>query len=155
MSTNYFREIPQSSRQYKAFITAEDKDYIMDELLLRANNTKREATLKYKDIEKQLNISKGQFDSILTEFKEKGLISRTGYSDTVTLLSSIELKKEMGGFKKEREAFFNSMEELELRLEKLQGEANPSAIDKINNMISKAKNITDLVTIIKDIKSIF
>ena len=69
---------PKDEREYPLVITAEEKDKVLNYILVVANG-KRTAKLNYKDIP-DLRISKEQYEIVLEEFKNRRFIDYKGYS---------------------------------------------------------------------------
>ena len=68
---------PKDEREYPLVITAEEKDKVLNYILVGANG-KRTAKLNYKDIP-DLRISKEQYEIVLEEFKNRRFIDYKGY----------------------------------------------------------------------------
>ena len=135
---------PKDEREYPLVVTAEEKDKVLNYILVVANG-KRTAKLSYKDIP-DLRISEEQYEIILEEFKNKGLINYKGYGiETLTLSSEISNFMQRGGFTVERDLYILNFDTLELQLKRLEKELSPNTSTKVNDIIEKAKNITDLI----------
>ncbi|CBK66059.1 hypothetical protein BXY_08840 [Bacteroides xylanisolvens XB1A] len=68
------RTVPsKDEREYPLVITAEEKDKVLNYILVVANG-KRTAKLNYKDIP-DLRISKEQYEIVLEEFKKGDLLT--------------------------------------------------------------------------------
>ena len=141
----YFREAkPVDNRKYPLSITAEVKDKILNAILVEANG-KAEARLCYEDIS-ELEISEDQYEMVIEEFKKKGLIDYKGYGiESHTLNSEISNFMQRGGFTVERDLYILNFDTLELQLKRLEKELSPNTSAKVNDVIEKAKNITDLI----------
>ena len=151
---SYFREIPEES-SHKLYVDAADKDWVMDQLLERAND-KGIAILSYNDA-KFRNLSQGQFDSIISSFIKEGMIKKennTGYGSKFILCQAIYDKKDKGGFVYEKQIYLKEVAKLESQLQKLQKELNPSLLEKINKSIKDAKTMYDIIPILKSIASL-
>ena len=68
---------PKDEREYPLVITAEEKDKVLNYILVVVNG-KRTAKLNYKDIP-DLRISKEQYEIVLEEFKNRRFIDYKGY----------------------------------------------------------------------------
>ena len=68
---------PKDEREYPLVITAEEKDKVLNYILVVANG-KRTAKLNYKDIP-DLRISKEQYEIVLEEFKNRRFIDYNMY----------------------------------------------------------------------------
>lgn len=151
---DYFREPTQERRTHPLYVTAEDKDRVID-LLLRSANENGVAVLPELDALKVAGISPGQYEAIIKSFVEEKLIEREGYGCKFKLLQGIYDKRDLGGYTMEKEARIAALHNMALQLEKLQKEASPTAVGKMNRIISQANDIVDLLSAWKDIKSIF
>ena len=54
----------------------------------------------------------------------------------------------------EKEAYMASLSNLALQLEKLQKEASPTIMTKVNGLIGQAKSLTDLIAAWREIRSL-
>lgn len=140
-----FRTIQKSCDSYSLYITSEDKDAVID-LMLNRKGEEEIVRLDYKDVSCSLNISKGQYKTIIEEFKKDGLIEQNGYGDKYKLLYGIYKKKEYGGYCMERDAYMAGLQNLQLQLEKVQKELSQTAISKINGVIKGMNNMYDLAS---------
>lgn len=75
---------PKDEREYPLVITAEEKDKVLNYILVVANG-KRTAKLNYKDIP-DLRISKEQYEIVLEEFKNRRFIDYIGKAKNITEL---------------------------------------------------------------------
>lgn len=151
---DYFREPAQERRTHPLYVTAEDKDRFID-LLLRKADENGIAILPESDTLKVVGISSGQYEAITKSFVEEKLIEREGYGCKFKLLQGIYDKRDLGGYTMEKEARIAALQNMALQLEKLQQEASPTVVTKINRLISQADNIADLLSAWKEIKSLF
>lgn len=150
---NYFREPKQEKRANALYMTAEDKDRIIGMLLEKADEN-GVAKLEYTEVCQVINISPGQYEAVIKSFVNEGLIERQGYSYKFTLLQGIYDKREKGGYSMEKEAYMASLSNLALQLEKLQKEASPTIMTKVNGLIGQAKSLTDLIAAWREIRSL-
>lgn len=99
-----------------------------------------------------LNISKGQYKTIIEEFKKDGLIEQNGYGDKYKLLYGIYKKKEYGGYCMERDAYMAGLQNLQLQLQKVQKELSQTAISKIRSaaILIKSDAYNDILALIAD-----
>lgn len=144
-----YREISKES-SHKLYVDAADKDWVMDQLLERAND-KGISVLSYNDV-KLRNLSRGQFDSIISSFIKDDMVRRennTGYGSKFILCQEIYDKKDRGGFVYEKQIYLKEVAKLESQLLKLQKELNPSLLEKIDKSINNAKTIQDIILILK------
>lgn len=154
----YIRTAPKKNNSYPLYITSENKDAIID---LMIENAKEDGIicLEYNSLNGNPNISKGQYEAIIREFIDLGLIERCGsktgsYGYKFRLLCGIYSKKERGGYCVERDAYMSELKNIQLQLEKVEKDLSPSAIDKINSIISKMNNVSDLISNIGGIREI-
>ena len=83
---------------------------------------------------------------VLKEFKKKGLIDYIEYgTEYLTINSEISNFAEKGGFTVERDLYTINFDVLELQLKRLEKELSPDTTAKVNSVIKKAKNITELI----------
>lgn len=153
MDANYFREPKQEKRTNTLYVTSEDKDRIIGMLLEKADEN-GVARLEFTEVCQAISISSGQYEAVLKSFVNEGLIERQGYGYKFTLLQGIYDKREKGGYSMEKEAYMASLSNLALQLEKLQKEASPTVMTKINGLISQAKSLTDLIAVWREIRSL-
>ena len=123
---------PKDEREYPLVITAEEKDKVLNYILVVANG-KRTAKLNYKDIP-DLRISKEQYEIVLEEFKNRRFIDYKGYGIA-----------EKGGFTVERDLYILSFDTFQMQLERLEKELSPDTAAKVDDVVGKAKNITELL----------
>ncbi|MDE6821270.1 MAG: hypothetical protein K2P55_01975 [Bacteroides acidifaciens] len=141
---------PKDEKEYPLVITAEEKDKVLNYILVVANG-KRTAKLNYKDIP-DLRISKEQYEIVLEEFKNRGFIDYKGYGiEHLTLNFEIFNFAEKGGFTVERDLYTINFDVLELQLKRLEKELSPTTAIKVNNVVANAKNVTELVIGLKAI----
>ena len=133
---------PKDEREYPLVITAEEKDKVLNYILVVANG-KRTAKLNYKDIP-DLRISKEQYEIVLEEFKNRRFIE-------FDLEPGIYNFIERGGFTVERDLYTINFDVLELQLKRLEKELSPTTAIKVNNVVANAKNVTELVIGLKAI----
>ena len=143
---------PKDEREYPLVITAEEKDKVLNYILVVANE-KRTAKLNYKDIA-DLRISKEQYEIVLKEFNNRKFIDYNMYD-----IEDIEFDLEpgiynfieRGGFTVERDLYTINFDVLELQLKRLEKELSPTTAIKVNNVVANAKNVTELVIGLKAI----
>lgn len=141
---------PKDEREYPLVITAEEKDKVLNYILVVANG-KRTAKLDYEDIP-DLRISKEQYEIVLEEFKNRRFIDYKGYGiEYLTLNFEIFNFAEKGGFTVERDLYTINFDVLELQLKRLEKELSPTTAIKVNNVVANAKNVTELVIGLKAI----
>ena len=150
---DYFREPAQERRTHPLYVTAEDKDRIID-MLLRSANENGVTVLPESDALKVAGISPGQYEAIIRSFVEEKLIEREGYGCKFKLLQGIYNKRDLGGYTMEKEARIAALQNMALQLEKLQQEASPTIMTKVNGLIGQAKSLTDLIAAWREIRSL-
>lgn len=131
-------------------ITAEDKDSIIELLISKADDRMR-VQLEYSEVQ-FMGITKGMYEIILKDMEDSGLFKRVGYSYFFELRAEIYRIKEYGGYTMERDAYIERLKNLALQTEKIKNELSPSVISKINQLIEKAKNITELTSALLEIE---
>ena len=135
---------PKDERESPLVITAEEKDKVLNYILVVANG-KRTAKLNYKDIP-DLRISKEQYEIVLEEFKNRRFIDYKGYGiEYLTLNFEIFNFAEKGGFTVERDLYILSFDTFQMQLERLEKELSPDTAAKVDDVVGKAKNITELL----------
>lgn len=101
--------------------------------------------LNYKDIP-DLRISKEQYEIVLEEFKNRRFIDYKGYGiEYLTLNFEIFNFAEKGGFTVERDLYILSFDTFQMQLERLEKELSPDTAAKVDDVVGKAKNITELL----------
>lgn len=148
----FFKKVRDYTLLYRGIdvITAEIKDSIIDMLIENADKDLF-AELEFSKI-KELGISRGEYNAIMSEFEDNGFVKRNGYSDYYDLKSAIYQMKEFGGYTLQRDAYFETIKNITLQVEKLKSTLSPSVIERINEVIEKAKNITELATAMETIR---
>ena len=138
---------PKDEREYPLVITAEEKDKVLNYILVVANG-KRTAKLNYKDIP-DLRISKEQYEIVLKEFNNYNMydIEDIEFDLEPEIYNFIE----RGGFTVERDLYTINFDVLELQLKRLEKELSPTTAIKVNNVVANAKNVTELVIGLKAI----
>lgn len=109
--------------------------------------------LEYDEVE-CLGITKGMYEIILKDMEDSGLFKRCGYSYYFELRAEIYRIKEYGGYTMERDAYMEGLRNLALQTEKIKNELSPSAMTRINQLIEKARNITELTSALLEIEPI-
>ena len=133
-------------------ITAEDKDSIIDLLISKADD-RMMAQLEYNEVE-YMGITKGMYEIILKDMEDSGLFKRVGYAYFFELRAEIYRVKEYGGYTMERDAYIEGLKNIALQTEKIKNELSPSAMNRINQIIEKAKNITELTSSLLEIEQL-
>ena len=119
---------PKDEREYPLVITAEEKDKVLNYILVVANG-KRTAKLNYKDIP-----------------DHRRFIDYKGYGiEYLTLNFEIFNFAEKGGFTVERDLYILSFDTFQMQLERLEKELSPDTAAKVDDVVGKAKNITELL----------
>lgn len=134
----------------KRLVTAEDKDAIIELLIEKADDRMR-VQLEYSEVQ-FMGITKGMYEIILKDMEDSGLFKRVGYSYFFELRAEIYRIKEYGGYTMERDAYIEGLKNLALQTEKIKNELSPSVMNKINQLIENAKNITELTSALLEIE---
>ncbi len=134
---------PKDEREYPLVITAEEKDKVLNYILVVANG-KRTAKLNYKDIP-DLRISKEQYEIVLEEFKNRRFIDYKGYD-----IEYLTLNFEIFNFAEKgdsllKETYILSFDTFQMQLERLEKELSPDTAAKVDDVVGKAQNITELL----------
>ena len=109
------------------------------------SNGKRTAKLNYKDIP-DLRISKEQYQIVIEEIINRRFIYYKGYViKYLTLNFEIFNFAEIGGFTVERDLYILSFDTFQMQLERLEKELSPDTAAKVDDVVGKAKNITELL----------
>lgn len=107
-------------------------------------NGKRTAKLNYKDIP-DLRISKEQYEIVLEEFKIGDLLTiRIWYWISYVEFWNIQFCRK-GGFTVERDLYILSFDTFQMQLERLEKELSPDTAAKVDDVVGKAQNITELL----------
>lgn len=133
-------------------ITAEDKDTIID-LLIENANDRMMVQLEYDSVE-HMGITKGMYEIILKDMEDSGLFKRCGYSYYFELRAEIYRVKEYGGYTMKRDAYIEGLRNLALQTEKIKNELSPSVMGRINQLIEKAKNMSELTSALLEIEQL-
>jgi len=121
---------PKDEREYPLVITAEEKDKVLNYILVIPD----------------LRISKEQYEIVLEEFKNRRFIDYKGYGiEYLTLNFEIFNFAEKGGFTVERDLYILSFDTFQMQLERLEKELSPDTAAKVDDVVGKAKNITELL----------
>lgn len=134
----------------KRLVTAEDKDSIIALLISKADDRMR-VQLEYSEVQ-FMGITKGMYEIILKDMEDSGLFKRVGYSYFFELRAEIYRIKEYGGYTMERDAYIEGLKNLALQTEKIKNELSPSVMNRINQLIENAKNITELTSALLEIE---
>lgn len=147
---NYRTTKPKDDRKYPLVITAEEKDKVLNAILVAANGT-NEADICYEDIP-ELEISSDQYEMIIAEFKKKGLVDYTGYGyEQLTLSSEISNFAQKGGFIFERDLYILQANVIEQIFQKMEKDLSPNTAAKVNSIIEKAKTLSELALGLKEL----
>lgn len=147
---NYRTADPEDKREYPLVITAEEKDKVLNAILVTAKGS-RDAELFYEDIP-GLEISNDQYEMVLAEFKKKGLVDYTGYGyEQLTLSSEISNFAQKGGFTFERDLYILQANVIEQIFQKMEKELTPNTAAKVNSIIEKAKTLSELALGLKEL----
>lgn len=146
----YYRTAqPEDDREYPLVITADEKDKVLN-AILGASNGSKEVDICYEDIP-ELKISSDQYEMVMNEFKRKGLIEFMGYNyEHLTLTSEISNFAQKGGFTFENDLYVLQANVLEQIFQKMEKELTPDTASKVNDIIEKAKTLSELVVGLKE-----
>ena len=141
----YFREpVIKEEGNYPKVIMPEEKDKIVNELI----NQKRNGFLfEYKNVP-NLNISKVQFERVMIELENMGMIKIEGYNNSGKIYptSKLDTFYRHGGFKKQEQVLSNDLERLKLELENLKKTVDPSISEEISSKVTLLAEIVASIT---------
>lgn len=144
---DYFREpVIKKEENYPKVIMPEEKDKIVNELI----NQKRNGFLfEYKDVP-NLNISKVQFEKVMIELENMGMIKIEGYKNSGKIYpnSKLDTFYRYGGFKMQDQILSNDLERLKLELENLKKTVDPSISEKVKAIAEIAASITSTLAFV-------
>lgn len=147
---NYRTADPKDKNEYPLVITAEEKDKVLNAILVAAKGSKN-AEIFYEDIT-ELEISNDQYEMVIAEFKKKGLVDYIGYDyERLTLSSEISNFAQKGGFSFERDLFILQANVIEQIFQKMENELTPNTAAKVNSIIEKAKTLSELALGLKEL----
>lgn len=134
MARSDFRSPTKMEKDYPLIILPEEKDKIVSALM---SKNKSRFHFGYKDVP-DLKISKEQFEKVIRELESMGLLENSNYEDggVKTLNSRLDEFYRLGGFRMQEEIIFVNFRKLDLEIENLKKVANPSLLDRINNISS-------------------
>ena len=140
---DYFREpVIKKEENYPKVIMPEEKDKIVNELI----NQKRNGFLfEYKDVP-NLNISKVQFEKVMIELENMGMIKIEGYKNSGRIYptSKLDTFYRYGGFKKQEQILSNDLERL--KLENLKKTVDPSISEEVSRKVKILAEIAASIT---------
>ena len=124
-------------------ITPEEKDKIVEALIQIRRN---DFTFGYKDVPGLL-LEKYQFEEVMEELSQMGLIICSGYYDGGKKHKTANLDEfyRFGGFRAKDKLLFDKLKKLELELESLKKEANPAMIDKIGSITNIVSTVVSII----------
>lgn len=125
---------PPKEENYPSIIPPEEKDKIVYALI---SKNKSRFPFGCKDVP-DLKISRDQFEKVIRELEGMGLLKNSNYEDggVKTLNSRLDEFYRMGGFRMQEEVILANFRKLDLEIECLKKEADPSLLDKINDISS-------------------
>lgn len=142
---DYFREpVIKKEEKYPKVIMPEEKDKIVNELI----NQKRNGFLfEYKDVP-NLNISEVQFEKVMIELENMGMIKIEGYKNSGKIYpnSKLDTFYRYGGFKMQDQILSNDLERLKLELENLKKTMDPSISEEITGKVRILAEIAASIT---------
>jgi len=135
-----YRKAPKQEKDYPKIVMPEEKDKIIGELIKYDKNG---FGFGYKDVH-GLKISKVQFERVMVEIENMGMIRIVGYKDGGKIYpnASIDTFYRYGGFKMQDQILSNDLERLKLELESLKKTVEPPVSDKIKVIAEIAASIT-------------
>lgn len=112
-----FRTASKGRKEYPKVIMPEEKDKILYELLNKEGNG---FYFEYKNVP-DLNISMVQFEKVMIELEDMGMLKIEGYKNggKIYLNSKLDTFYRYGGFKMQDKILSNDLERLKLELESL------------------------------------
>ena len=137
------RKLVQSNNDVPIVITPEEKDKIVEALIqVRKNNF----TFGYNDVP-NISLEKYQFEEVIEEMSQMGLISYTGYLDGGKKHKTAKLDEfyRFGGFKAKDKLLFDKLKRIELELELLKKQSTPQTIEKLNSISGIVASITQIL----------
>lgn len=140
----YFREpVFKNKESYPKVIMPEEKDKIVNELINRREYSFR---FGYKDVP-NLKISKAQFEKVIEELVNMGMIKTEGYKDggTKYISSKLDTFYHHGGFKTYDERLFSELEKLSLEIESMKKTIDPSMFGKLSELAKIAATVTTII----------
>ncbi|MDR0988934.1 MAG: hypothetical protein LBM06_05685 [Prevotellaceae bacterium] len=149
-TVNEIRKVIVDDKVYPLSITAEHKDKVLNALITKAAG-KGVAILEYRDIANEAEMSEQQYNTIITEFQDKNMITHQGYSTRYTLMSKIYEYYNHGGFKGEETILLANLDKLYLEIESLMEQLTPTLAERLK---PKLEGIAALINIIKPVLSI-
>ncbi len=142
---DYFREpIIKKEENYPKVIMPEEKDKIVNELISQKRNG---FLFEYKDVP-NLNISKVQFEKVMIELENMGMIKIEGYKNSGRIYptSKLDTFYRYGGFKKQEQILSNDLERLKLELENLKKTVDPSISEEVSRKVKILAEIAASIT---------
>lgn len=144
---------PENKNEHPLVITAEEKDKVLNAILVAAKGSKN-ADIFYEDIT-ELEISSDQYEMVIAEFKQKGLVDYIGYDyERLTLSSEISNFAQKGGFSFERDLYILQANVIEQIFQKMEKELTPNTAAKVNSIIEKAKTLSELALGLKELQQL-
>ena len=143
---NGFRSVPKKEKEYPKIVMPEEKDKIIGELI---KYNKNGFCFGYKDVP-DMKISKVQFERVMVEIENMGMISIEGYKDGGKIYPNAKLDTfyRYGGFKMQDQILSNDLERLKLELESLKKAVEPPVSDKIKTITEIAASITSALAFV-------
>lgn len=135
-----FRTASKGRKEYSKVIMPEEKDKIVHELLNKEGNV---FYFEYKNVP-DLNISMVQFEKVMIELEDMGMLKIEGYKNggKIYLNSKLDTFYRYGGFKMQDQMLSNDLERLKLELESLKKTVEPPVSEKVKTITEIAASIT-------------
>lgn len=127
-------------KEHPKVIMPEEKDKIVHELLNKEGNG---FYFEYKNVP-DLNISMVQFEKVMIELEDMGMLKIEGYKNggKIYLNSKLDTFYRYGGFKMQDQMLSNDLERLKLELESLKKTVEPPVSEKVKTITEIAASIT-------------
>ena len=124
-------------------ITAEEKDKIVEALIQIRRN---DFAFGYKDVP-NISLEKYQFEEVIEELSQMGLIVCNGYFDGGKKHKTAKLDEfyRFGGFRAKDKLLLDKLKKLKLELKSLEKEVNPDMIDKIGSMSNILSTVVSMI----------
>lgn len=135
-----FRTASKGRKEYPKVIMPEEKDKILYELLNKEENG---FYFEYKNVP-DLNISMVQFEKVMIELEDMGMLKIEGYKNggKIYLNSKLDTFYRYGEFKMQDQMLSNDLERLKLELESLKKTVEPPVSEKVKTITEIAASIT-------------
>ena len=151
MARSDFRSPTKMEKDYPLIILPEEKDKIVSALM---SKNKSRFPFGFKDVP-DLKISRDQFEKVIRELESMGLLENSNCEDggVKTLNSRLDEFYRMGGFRMQEEIILANFRKLDLEIENLKKVANPSLLDRINNISSIVNTVFSAIQTTMSLKT--